>query len=262
MFRTVFVEMKRTFYKILLLVFAALFLFIFGISAFVSYNVDKATQTRLLSNEEMLLNAERTILSARLNKITGDLIFICESLRLHDKSEPEYAELADEWIAFSNSRQIYDQIRYIDAEGNEVIRVNYSKIGAVLVSTEDLQNKKDRYYFTETIGLDENQIYISKLDLNIENNQIEEPIKPMLRISMPYYDNSNRLKGIVILNYLAEDMFNQIRTVSSTSSGSIFMLNSDGYWVYNSTASDKEWASCMKAKRTSVSLPSSRRNGN
>ncbi len=248
MFRTVFVEMKRTFYKILLLVFAALFLFIFGISAFVSYNVDKATQTRLLSNEEMLLNAERTILSARLNKITGDLIFICESLRLHDKSEPVYAELADEWIAFSNSRQIYDQIRYIDAEGNEVIRVNYSKIGAVLVSTEDLQNKKDRYYFTETIGLDENQIYISKLDLNIENNQIEEPIKPMLRISMPYYDNSNRLKGIVILNYLAEDMFNQIRTVSSTSSGSIFMLNSDGYWVYNSTASDKEWAFMYEGK--------------
>lgn len=241
MFRTVFIEMKKTFYKIFLLVFAALFLLIFGITAFVSYNVDKATQTRLLSNEETLLSAEHTVLSARLNKITGDLIFIRESLRLHD-SEEGYDELIQEWIAFSNSRQMYDQIRYIDAEGNEVIRVNYSKDGAVSVAPEDLQNKKDRYYFTETISLEANQIYVSKLDLNVENNQIENPVKPMLRISIPYYDNSNQLKGIVILNYLAEDMINYIRLVSTASNGSVFLLNSDGYWIYNSTAPDKEWA--------------------
>jgi diguanylate cyclase (GGDEF)-like protein len=247
MFRTVFIEMKKTFYKIFLLVFAALFLLIFGITAFVSYNVDKSTQTRLLSNEETLLSAEHTVLSARLNKITGDLIFIRESLRLHD-SEEGYDELIQEWIAFSNSRQMYDQIRYIDAEGNEVIRVNYSKDGAVSVAPEDLQNKKDRYYFTETISLEANQIYVSKLDLNVENNQIENPVKPMLRISIPYYDNSNQLEGIVILNYLAEDMINYIRLVSTASNGSVFLLNSDGYWVYNSSAPDKEWAFMYEGK--------------
>lgn len=242
MLRTVFADMKKTFLKTLILVFLALFLLIFSISAYVSYNVNQATQSKLLSNEQLLLNAEHTILSARLNKIAGDLIFVCEILRQHDKNEREYAELADEWIAFANGRQIYDQIRFIDVEGNEVIRVNYSKDGAVLVSPEDLQNKKDRYYFTETIGLDKNQIYISKLDLNIENNQIEEPIKPMLRVSMPYYDSSNHLKGIVILNYLAEDMINYIRLVSSASNGSIYLLNNDGYWIYNSSEPETEWA--------------------
>jgi diguanylate cyclase (GGDEF)-like protein len=242
MFRTVFGEMKKTFYKASLLVFAILFLLVFGITTFVTYNVNRATQSKLLSNEETLLNAEHTVLSARLNKITGDLIFIRESLRLNEGAELGYDELEQEWVAFSNSRQIYDQIRFIDAEGNEVIRVNYSKDGAVSVGPEGLQNKKDRYYFTDTISLEKNQIYVSKLDLNVENNQIEEPIKPMLRISIPYYDSSNQLKGIVILNYLAEDMINYIRLFSSSSSGDVFSLNSDGYWLYNRAEPDKQWA--------------------
>ncbi len=242
MLRTVFVEMRKTFLKTFLIVLSALFLVIFSMSAYVNYNLNKATQNKIKSNEQMLLNAERTILSARLSKITGDLIFIRESLLLNEESELGYDEIAQEWIAFSNSRQIYDQIRYLDADGNEVIRVNYTKDGAVMVAPENLQNKKDRYYFTETISLDENQIFISKPDLNIENNQIEQPIKPVLRISMPYYNNAHQLSGIVILNYLAEDMFSQIRSVSSASSGNMSMLNCEGYWMYNSSNPEKEWA--------------------
>ncbi|MEN6418672.1 MAG: sensor domain-containing diguanylate cyclase [Clostridiaceae bacterium] len=228
--------------KTLLVVFSALFLVIFSMSAYVNYNLNKATQNKIRSNEQILLNAERTILSARLGKITGDLIFIRASLLLNEESELGYGEIAQEWIAFSNSRQIYDQIRYLDIDGNEVIRVNYSKDGAVLVAPENLQNKKDRYYFTDTISLGENQIYISKLDLNIENNQLEQPIKPVLRISMPYYNGAHQLSGIIILNYLAEDMFGQVRSVSSASSGSMFMVNSEGYWMYNSSNPEKEWS--------------------
>lgn len=242
MLKTIFVEMRKTFLKTFALVFAALFLLVLGISMIVTHSVNKATQSKLLSNEQTLLNAERVILSSRLNKITGDLIFIRDSLLLNEENELGYNVLAREWIAFSRSRQIYDQIRFIDVDGNEVIRVNYSGDGPVLVGTADLQNKKNRGYFSETISLNENQIYISKLDLNIENNEIEEPLKPVLRLSMPYYDRSGQLKGIVILNYLAEDMFRQIRLVSSAGSGSTFMLNSDGYWVYNSSDAGREWA--------------------
>ena len=253
MLRTVFLEMRKTFLKTFVIVFSALFFVISAISAYVNYNLNNAAQNKIKSNEQILLNAERTILSARLSKITGDLIFIRASLQLNEESELGYGEVGQEWIAFSNSRQIYDQIRYLDVDGNEVIRVNYSKDGAVLVAQENLQNKKDRYYFADTMSLEENQVYISKLDLNIENNQIEQPVKPVLRISMPYYNNAHQLSGIVILNYLAEDMFSQIRTLSSASSGSMFMVNSEGYWLYNSSAPEKEW-SFMYNDRKDVSF--------
>ena len=166
---------------------------------------------------------------------------MADCLRLNDNGDGDYSEVEMQWIAFSNRKMIYDQIRYIDVDGNEIIRVNYYNDGAVLVDKDNLQNKKDRYYFTDTIKLKENQIYISKLDLNIENNEIEQPIKPMIRISTPYYVNG-KLKGIVILNYLADDILNQVEQVASTSNGNIFMINSDGYWLYNSDNNDKEWS--------------------
>ena len=121
------------------------------------------------------------------------------------------------------------------------------KSGSVLVDKALLQNKKDRYYFSDTIKLKENQIYISKLDLNIENNEIEQPIKPMIRISTPYYVNG-QLKGIIILNYLANDILNQVKQVASTSNGNMFMLDSEGYWLYNSEDKNKEWTFMYKDK--------------
>lgn len=134
------------------------------------------------------------------------------------------------------------QIRFIDAQGNETIRINYSAQGSYPVEKEELQNKKDRYYFTESINLSLNQVYISKLDLNVENNEIEEPIKPMIRFSTPVFDNSGQLMGIIILNYYGNDLLTQVEDVAATSSGNIFLLNSDGYWLFNGESSEKAWA--------------------
>ena len=45
-----------------------------------------------------------------------------DCLRLNDNGTTDYKEVEKQWIAFSNRRTLYDQIRFIDVEGNEVIR--------------------------------------------------------------------------------------------------------------------------------------------
>ena len=50
-----------------------------------------------------------------------------------------------------------------------MVRINYETNGSTLVAKEDLQDKKDRLYFTETMKLKSDQIYLSSLDLNMEN---------------------------------------------------------------------------------------------
>ena len=194
-----------------------------------------------------MISTENTVISNRINRISGDLLYLADCFRLNDNENGNFSALEKQWVAFSNRKMIYDQIRFIDVDGNEIIRVNYHDSGAVLVDKANLQNKKDRYYFTDTIKLKENQIYISKLDLNVENNEIEQPIKPMIRVSTPYYVNGT-LKGIIILNYLADDILNQVEQVASTSNGNIFMLNSDGYWLNNTDNNDKEWSFMYKDK--------------
>ena len=87
-------------------------------------------------------------------------------------------------VFFSKDNPDYDQLRYIDETGQEVIRVN---AGGVIVPHEQLQNKADRDYFLKANALAANQIYISRVDLNIEHGKVEQPVKPMLRLAMPVY---------------------------------------------------------------------------
>ena len=76
--------------------------------------------------------------------------------------------------------------------------------------------------------------------MNVENGEIETPIKPMIRLAKPYYVN-NVVEGIIVLNYYANDIIEQINNISSKSLSSLYLLNSDGYWIYNKDDRSREW---------------------
>lgn len=76
-------------------------------------------------------------------------------------------------------------------------------------------------------------MYVSPLDLNIEQGQIEFPYKPMIRFSTPSIESNGKTEGIIVLNYLAEAILNDFRDISTNSKGTLMLLNSDGYWLSN-----------------------------
>lgn len=238
--RTIYGMLKKVFLYAVF-VFFSLGIIYLSVSLTIRMNSDKIQQEEIVNSEEQLVDVEKTIVSNKINRLITDVLYVADSLRLGDVGLGDYSAIEKQWMAFSNRKKIYDQIRYIDLEGNEVIRINYSEEGSYVTNKQDLQDKKDGY-FTDTISLKQNQIYISKLDLNIENNEIEQPIKPMIRLSTPYYGNDGKLKGIIILNYYANDMLQQVKKIASGSKGYVFMLNSDSYWVYNEENSNKEWS--------------------
>lgn len=234
-------ETKKTIFYTLGMFFI-LSLAFFVITLVIQINVDMAEKNEIMIQEEQLVDVEKTIITNKVNRLASDLLYVTDALELGDNSRSDYSTVEAHWLAFSNRKMIYDQIRFIDVDGNEVIRVNYSDTGATLADSDDLQNKADRYYFTEAIGLEKDQIYFSKLDLNMENDQIEQPIKPMIRLATPYFGPRGQLEGIVVLNYSAADMLSQVEKIASTSRGQIFMLNADGYWLYNSADTNKAWS--------------------
>lgn len=144
------------------------------------------------------------------------------------------------WKSFSTQRKIYDQIRYIDYSGDEKIRININNNQAYIVDENQLQNKKDRYYFYETVKLENQAVHVSQLDLNIERGEIEKPYKPMIRFSTPLYDDDNNVKGIIVLNYLAQDLLENFKEIGLNSRGQMILLNSDSYWL-SSGDSKLEW---------------------
>jgi len=212
-----------------------------SIATIIEFNANEVKKSEISSNEEQLVDVEKTIIANKVNRLVTDLLYISDSVELNESFGEDYSQLEKQWIAFSNRKYIYDQIRFIDTTGQEIVRVNYSSDGAYTTKGNALQNIRDRYYYINTKQLKENQIYISKLDLNVENDKVEVPEKPMLRLITPVFGKDGKIRGIVVLNYLASDMLNQVQKIASTSIGNLFMNNENGYWLYNGEDKTKEW---------------------
>ena len=71
------------------------------------------------------------------------------------------------------------QVRLLSINGLELIR--YDLIENELVKSKKLQNKSNRYYFQEAKDKNFDDIYISKLDLNVEYGKIEKPYRHAIR---------------------------------------------------------------------------------
>ena len=95
-----------------------------------------------------------------------------------------------------NNKDIF-QLRYLDKEGNEVVRVDKKDDKVFLI--DDLQDKSNRYYFEDSKDIKKGTFWLSKVDLNVEYGQIEVPYKPTLRVATPVYIQ-NFFEGVLIVN--------------------------------------------------------------
>jgi PAS domain S-box-containing protein len=160
-------------------------------------------------------------------------------------------ELEKIFLLLSKEKKRYDQIRYLDDRGQEVIRINYNNGSPTVTQRKQLQNKAGRYFFNDTLKLDQGEIFVSQLDLNVENGSIEVPYKPMLRFGTPVFDRAGRKRGIILLNYFGSELLQDFSTgMRSNIDGHAMLLNRDGYWL-SSLQHEDEWGFMLgKKERT------------
>jgi len=217
-----------------------------------------------IKSEEILIEATEEVGHINLQIKTigetfGDLVSDLNYLSTHQLLQKLVSQSPDDakkylqldFLSFSQNKKNYDQIRFIDKKGNEAIRINYNNGKPSIVRQESLSNKGDRYYFKQTMSLDSNEIFISPLDLNMENGQVEIPHKPMIRFATPIYDKTGNKQGILILNYLGSALLNKIRSVATTAIGDVALLNSSGYWFISFSA-ENEWGFMFEDRKEKV----------
>jgi PAS domain S-box-containing protein len=137
------------------------------------------------------------------------------------------------------SRKVYSQVRFLNTQGFEVLRIEYRNSKSIVIEEDQLQNKSDRYYFKESLSLKDGEIYLSKFDLNMENGKIEEPYNPTIRLITPVTNQNNEIVGYILINYLGNEILNEIKT-SSKDIGTL-LLNKDSYYILGFKPAD-EWA--------------------
>ncbi len=233
-----------------ILIFTPIIILLSGIIAIIGFMEIKFSLSEIESNETHNVNLQLKMIESNLKPIIADLLIIAthhEMLAfLDDASDVHKKALENELHLFSLVKKSYDQIRYIDSSGMETVRINYKNGQPVVVAEDKLQNKCDRYYFEETFQMDKNEIYASPFDLNVEQGQIEQPIKPMIRVGMPVFDKHNQKRGIVIINYLGAILIgalgNKIETGQTIiiSADKYWLINADGFWLKGSVP-ENEW---------------------
>lgn len=95
------------------------------------------------------------------------------------------------------------------------------------------------------------KFFISPLDLNIEQNTVEVPHKPMVRLATPVFNNQGKKRGIVILNYYGREMLQAFATVTTGAADHIMLVNGEGYWL-KSPKPDDRWGFMFKRPELST----------
>lgn len=188
-----------------------------------------------------------------LERLALDAEFIAHSpilrMYLENPSPETLAGAQDALLTLSSLRPHLDQVRFIDLQGVERIRVDH-RGGPPKLNTE-LQDKSDRNYVQRGLALRPGDVYLSEIDLNMENGQVEQPYRPMIRaVAKVLVDG--RLSGMIVLNGKAEQLGDRLRLVLPAAAQSAVALNSDGGWFLG--GGEKNWLFAVKPDVTDAYL--------
>ena len=170
------------------------------------------------------------------------------STGINDPSPENFARMAASLTTLLQRNAAYDQARWIDENGKERVRVDRAKDGGkpIVAPPHALQDKADRDYFRETSALPVGELYVSELNLNIENGVVEMPKKPTLRVATPVADSRGMRRGILIINVL---MAPTLSRLEKREGSGIMLINLKGEYLFGPNA-DGRWETMVDSART------------
>jgi two-component system, NtrC family, sensor kinase len=177
--------------------------------------------------------AENSV-SNRIAGYAADLMILSRNGRLRELAVGDVTKrqaTIEDFKTFVSQKTDVAQLRFIDAQGQEVVRIDRTGANTVVVPRDELQSKRGRYYFENSVNLPIGMIYASPIDLNVEHGAIETPWRPMFRIATPVQPAGPESRGVVILNIDASKLLGEVRQAQPTDGHTIQLVNSDGYWL-------------------------------
>ncbi|MEJ1420876.1 MAG: PAS domain S-box protein [Candidatus Sedimenticola sp. (ex Thyasira tokunagai)] len=242
-------RMFRSFWEI----FLSLCLVLAVVGSMHYYTVYTTERSAREASESLNVDLARHMIITDIEGVVSDLMFLAEHIEgqglLDDLTYNDEQRIVDEFTVFADKKKHYDQIRYLDSSGMEIVRINFNGGQPQAVIQRELQNKASRYYFREAMALERDGIYLSPLDLNIEEGEIEYPLKPMMRFGTPVFDQAGQKKGIILLNYFGDHLIENFTRAGANIADHIELVNSDGFWLRSPKSKD-EWGFMLGTNKT------------
>jgi PAS domain S-box-containing protein len=231
-------------WRLFLLIFLPVALLVVGLAWYLGRTRIQQELTLLSADEMIAVQRGAAHLDEELRAPRRHLLSLRqeEPVRAAIERQVIDREVRTAFLTLASRNPMYDQVRWIDETGQERLRVNMGADGTEpqLVPAEKLQNQRTRYYFKETLSRQVGEVFVSRIDLNIENNQIELPFKPMVRLATPVADEHGVRRGLLIINVKAQTLLDAFVASIGTRRDHISLLNAQGY-VLRGPAADLEW---------------------
>ncbi|WP_319764122.1 diguanylate cyclase domain-containing protein [Maridesulfovibrio sp.] len=231
-----------------IILFLFLFLF-FGCTAgglvAIYYQSQLTTEISVIKDDQAAsVTTKEKVIAHEFDDVTSDLLFLANQNEIKEYfnvKKPHFLrKVASEYLEMASHKDNYAQIRFIDVNGVEKIRIDNNQGKHFISPSMNLQDKSSRYYLKASERLKIHEVYVSPMDLNIENGKIERPFKPMIRFSTPIFDSNNLKQGYIIINYDAREMITEIVNAFRSDMAIPMLVNNDGYWLVSGD-SEKDW---------------------
>ncbi|WP_024479741.1 sensor histidine kinase [Cellulophaga baltica] len=165
-----------------------------------------------LADSEAELSAAHEHLLNLYDTSRKKVLFFKDLVEANYNQTKSFKEVGPIFYYFLKNEDDYFQARIIDPDGKELLKVENMYNSVSIYENKYLEDKSNRYYVQKTLRLKKGQIFVSNIDLNIENNIIETPYRPTVRFFTKIFDPDDNLLGIVGLNLNAATWLNGIGT--------------------------------------------------
>ena len=193
------------------------------------------------------LPAAAALATARLNEATSPTgIADVEQAR---------ANLAATFRTMLEERPGYIQLRYVTADGQEVVRMERLPDGTIEAEPwQALRNLGDRPYVRNAMGLANGDVYVSEVGFNQPDGTIEQPPRSVVRVAAPARDQAGHLLGVVVVNVDLHTLFSLVtQTVRQQSLH--FITDRNGDYLYRTNAPEAFTVAARESSLIQDALP-------
>lgn len=221
-----------------LLLFFPLMLILISMAVYIYSNEQEIHLKDLENTADKIIIDKQQCLSRQTETILRDLRLLSSipaaQALLSKPSASTQRELAKLIIAFSNAKDLYHTICYLDHEQKIVLQVTFDPALGAYASTQHNDATGSGYSGTDLpMQLKGSDITISPFQhLSLDTNCTESDPVPVLRFTKPVRDENGKIIGTILLSYLgkplverfADHNVNQVDTL-------ILLVNPDGYYL-------------------------------
>ncbi len=199
------------------------------IGALVLYQYNLNLNETLIDRKKDEINILKSHIDARISELKNDTKFLSSTPPImgiirayeNDGIDPRDKSTIKQWedrfgilaTQMLYAKETYIQARYIMAsgEGMEIVRAERDDEDIIIVPKNKLQSKKNEPYFKGVLGLEKNDVYLSKFEPNREYGKIVLPVQMVVRAAVPIYRDEKNKFGFVIINMDYQGVFESMK---------------------------------------------------